>query len=412
MAIILAAIPLFFLLIAIELIVDKKRGTGYYQFNDAINSLQIGILSRVTGILKALIPFSIYYYCYEHFRIFTFSEQSYLFWGLAFVLYDLAYYWVHRLSHRINVMWGSHVVHHSSEEYNLTTALRQSSTPAMFGWAVYMLLAFIGVTPMMLIVCGSLNLIYQFWVHTRHIDKLPKWFEAIFVTPSHHRVHHALNRDYIDKNFAGVFILWDKIFGSFQAEKPTVETVYGISTQLKSWNPVWANFQVYWMLLKDSVNAGSWFDKIKVWLMPPGWRPADAAEAEPRKYATTKSMIKFDVELTLKQKLYVLSQHIVIIFLTLWLLLSIGQLSFSDKVLLSFIGIFSLFTLGNYQQQGTYCRMLEALRVGSFTFVIIAYIPQNYWIEALFIAAVYSFYSLYALYQLNNKNNKAVFAAK
>lgn len=406
MAIILAAIPLFFLLIAIELFVDRKRGTGFYQFNDAINSLQVGILSRVTGILKALLPFSIYYYCYENFRLYSFDEQSYLLWGIAFVLYDLAYYWVHRLSHRINVMWGSHVVHHSSEEYNLTTALRQSSTPALFGWLIYMPLALIGVSPMMLLVCGSLNLIYQFWVHTRHIDKMPNWFERIFVTPSHHRVHHALNRDYIDKNFAGVFILWDKLFGSFQAEKTTVKTVYGISTQLKSWNPVWANFQVYWSLLKDSFYARNWLDKVKVWVMPPGWRPKDAAEKEPQKYATTKTMVKYDVTLSLHQKLYVLTQHVFIICLTLWLLLSVGQLLLADKIWLSCFGIFSLFSLGNYQQQGAHCRLFESIRVLASAMIVTYFISQQFWLEATFLAIVYVFYSLYALHQINNKNNK------
>lgn len=391
---ILAAIPFFFLLIAIELVTDKVRGTGYYRFNDAVSSLQLGILSRASGILKALIPLSIYVICYEQFRIFTLDDSSNVVAITAFVLYDLGYYWVHRLSHRINVMWGSHVVHHSSEEYNLTTALRQTSTPALFAGFVYLPLAFLGVSPALLIACASLNLIYQFWVHTRHIDKLPRWFEAIFVTPSHHRVHHGLNRDYIDKNFAGVFILWDKIFGSFQEEKRDVTTVYGVSQQLKSWNPIWANFQVYTNLWQDMMHTKSWSNKVKVWLMPPGWRPEDAAAANPRGYATTKTLVKYDIKLNKKEKCYVLLQHVSTIGFTFWLLLNLSTLSLATGVSLALFVIYSLYTIACLQEKQRFAFWFEVIRLTCTASIVIWLAPLESSQPAMVFALFYTVISM------------------
>ena len=401
MAIILAAIPLFFLLIAIEIYVDRKRGTGYYQFNDAINSLQVGTLSRLVGLLKALVPFTLYVYVYENWRLLTVSDVSMLSWIFAFVIYDLGYYWVHRLSHRINIMWGSHVVHHSSEEYNLTTALRQTSTPALFGALVFIPLALIGISPMMLVACGSLNLVYQFWVHTRHVDKMPNWYEAIFVTPSHHRVHHALNRDYIDKNFAGVFILWDKWFGSFQAEKQEVNIVYGVSHQLKSWNPLWANCQVYLNLWRDSIATKNWLDKVLVWLKPPGWRPEDVQTSHPRGYVTTKTMKKFDVSLSLAEKRYVLFQHASCVLMAFSFLLALAQFTTMTMVLVSLFAIFSLYVISCLQERRSFARLLEAARLLATGVVVMWILPQTLQLTGLIGTSIYLLVSLFSLYLIH-----------
>ncbi|WP_286265806.1 sterol desaturase family protein [Thalassotalea atypica] len=370
MSLILFAIPLFLLLIIIELIVDKMRGTQFYQFNDAINSLSIGIFSRITGILKAAIPISFYFYLYENFAIWSLSEQSLLVWFFAFVAYDLAYYWSHRLNHRIGVMWGSHVVHHSSEEYNLTTALRQTSTPSLLGWTLYLPLALIGVSPTVAIACGSLNLIYQFWVHTRHINKMPSWYEAIFVTPSHHRVHHALNRDYIDKNYAGVFILWDKLFNSFQAEKDNVSIVYGVSHQLKSWNPIWANLQVYSCLLSDALNTRSWRDKIVLWFKPPGWRPDDVTASHPRGWVTTKTMNKYDVALSPYLKRYLLAQFIIVIGLVLAFFISAHSLSLPMNATLCLLATLNLVVISGVQEQKGWALWFEPIRILSTSLAV------------------------------------------
>jgi len=394
MGFILAAIPLFFILIAIELVADKIRATNYYQFNDAINSLQLGIFSRITGIIKALLPFSIYLYIYDNYRLFTLPDDHSLTWLFAFIVYDLAYYWVHRLSHRINIMWGSHVVHHSSEEYNLTTALRQTSTPAVFSWLILIPLAFSGISPLMLLSCGALNLIYQFWVHTRHINKLPKLFEYIFVTPSHHRVHHALNRDYIDKNFAGVFILWDKLFNTFQSEKADLKIVYGVSHQLKSWNPIWANVQVYLTLWQDSLATKKWADKLRVWLKPPGWRPEDILKSKPRAFVTTKTMEKYDVVLSLPEKIYILIQHALIILMTFWFLLSLPSISIEIAIFVASFATFSLFTISALQEQKHYALYLEIPRVIATCALVLYFLPSSWYLLGSVLSILYLLISI------------------
>ena len=373
----MVAIPFFLLLIGLELWLDHKRKTGFYRFNDAITSLQLGILSRVSGVLIGLIPFTFYVYFYQNWKLFDVSTSSYLAWLLAFIAYDLVYYWVHRLSHTINIMWGSHVVHHSSEEYNLTTALRQTSTPAVFAWVISAPLAFIGVPPEMLVTCASLNLVYQFWVHTRHIKKMPAWYEAVFVTPSHHRVHHALNRDYIDKNYAGVLILWDKLFGSFQQEKEDTPVVFGISSQLASWNPLKANYRAYVNLWKDFKVTKGVKNKLKVWLSPPSWRSLEAKEVEPRRYCTSKNLVKYNTIMTGGQRVYVLFQHISTIVLTLIWLLKLPALSIYLLLLTCGFAIFSLVSISNLQENKAYAVTLETLRLGTFCGIIWFLIPAQ-----------------------------------
>ena len=363
MEIILIAVPFFFLLIVIELITDWRKGTGYYRFNDAINSLNLGVLSRLTGILKLLLPLSAYYWVYQHYALWQWESSSVWLWLTAFIVYDLGYYWVHRLSHEMAIMWGSHVVHHSSEEYNLTTALRQTSTPAIFAWLIFLPMALAGVPPEVTLACGSLNLIYQFWVHTRHINKLPRWFETVFVTPSHHRVHHALNKEYIDKNYAGVFIIWDRIFGTFMPEHPDIPVVYGVSDQLHSWNPVWANAKVYKNLLQDLWHTKGIPNKLKTLLMPPGWRAEDVAEAFPRNYASSETIQKYDVSLDNKMKGYLLVQFATVVALVFSLLLQIGTFAVWLSVGLSLFAVCHCWVISGLQERKSWVHIAEPLRL-------------------------------------------------
>ena len=363
MAFIIAAIPFFFLLIAIELIVDKVRKTGYYQFNDAINSLNLGVFSRVTGILKAMLPLSVYVWLYNEHRLIELPNDHWAVWIVAFVVYDLGYYWVHRLSHRISIMWASHVVHHSSEEFNLTTALRQTSTPALFAWVIYLPMAVLGVSPELAVACGSLNLIYQFWVHTRHVDKMPQWFEDLFVTPSHHRVHHALNGPYIDKNYGGVFILWDKWFDSFKAEQDDIKTVYGVSYQLNSWNPFWANLQVYKNIILDAWHTQHWMDKLKTFVMPPGFRAADLKQHYPRKYANSKTLVKYDVQISHSMKSYVLAQFAILIGIVFIYIINIGNLSLIHNIALCVFAMYHCWVISVLQESKLYGVTVEVLRL-------------------------------------------------
>ena len=194
-------------------------------------------------------------------------------WVAAFVAYDFCYYWKHRYGHEWRIMWASHIAHHQSEEFNLSTALRQTGTDYI-GFVFYIPLYLAGVPAAAVITVGSLNLIYQFWVHTEHIRRLGP-LEWIFVTPSNHRVHHARNPEYIDKNYGGVFILWDRLFGTFKDERADMPCVYGITTGLKSWNPLWANLHFWSDTAKLAWRTRSWGDKLRIWFKPPGWIPAD-----------------------------------------------------------------------------------------------------------------------------------------
>ena len=303
------AIPFFLLLIIIELAVDHWRKSGFYKLNDTVNSLHIGILSQVTGLAKKLLQFSIYALIFEHIALFEWSLSNGWLWVLAFIGYDFCYYWYHRLSHEVNGLWAAHVVHHQSEEYNLSTALRQTSG-SIISFVFYLPLAVAGVDPIVLLSVGSLNLIYQFWVHTRHINKMPKWFEYVFVTPSNHRVHHAQNPVYLDKNYGGVFILWDRLFNTFHEELDNEPVIFGVTKPLASWNPIWANLEVYWGLFQDSIRTAHWRDKLRVWYKRTGWRPADVKKQYPSKKFNPYELVKYDVELSFLQKSYVLFQHL------------------------------------------------------------------------------------------------------
>lgn len=352
MSIILFSIPLFFLLILIELWLDRRSAQPTYQFNDAINSLNLGMMSQVTAVAYKTVQFSVYVLLYEHAALFDWSayQQQAWFWLLVFVAYDCCYYWFHRISHEINVFWAGHVVHHQSEEYNLTTALRQSSG-GFFSFVFYLPLALLGVEPLLLLTVGALNLVYQFWVHTRHINQLPAWFEFIFVTPSNHRVHHAQNPIYMNKNHGGVFILWDRLFGTFQRELPEEPVIFGITKPLKSWNPLWANVDTYWSLCKDAWHTARLVDKFRVFFSQTGWRPADVRRQFPNPRYNPYQQQKFDVPLCRRQMHYVFFQHLTLIALVLAFLLSAAQLSSSQIWAVAVLLIALLVCLGLYQQQ-------------------------------------------------------------
>ncbi|PWU31979.1 hypothetical protein DK254_03085, partial [Pseudomonas sp. RW407] len=300
---ILFAVPFFFLLIALELLADRWRGTSTYRLGDALNSLSAGVLSTTSGLLTKGIGLVTYVFAWQHLALFELSAQSAWVWVFAFVFYDFCYYWNHRLGHERSILWAAHAVHHQSEEYNLSTALRQTSTGFLFGWIFYLPMAVAGVPPLVFLTVAALNLLYQFWVHTRHIPKLG-WFEWVFISPSNHRVHHAQNPVYMDRNYGGVFILWDRLFGTFQEELDEEPVVFGVTVPLASWNPLWANLQVYAALWNDARRAGSWWDKLRIWFMRTGWRPADVAARYPLQKPDLATFRKFEVPLSRGRQWY------------------------------------------------------------------------------------------------------------
>ena len=345
---ILLAVPGFFILIAIELLANHLKKTDYYRFNDAINSISMGMLSRISGVLYALIPLSIYNYFYDSIALIEWQMTIWT-WILVFVLYDLSYYWNHRIGHMINIGWASHVVHHSSEEYNLSTALRQTSIPNPLGALCYLPIAFLGFPPWVLLTVGSFNLLYQFWVHTQLINRMPNWFEAIFVTPSNHRVHHAKNKIYVDKNFGGVFILWDRLFKTYQAELAEEKVVFGISTQLASWNPLWGNVKVLKQLISDAWHAKSWLDKFTIWFRKTGYRPADV-EANFPIIKSNQAVDKYDTPLNSSQKGYIIVQYLLISAGIISFMMFAKDLQTLDVMMASITLIFALLSLSKLQE--------------------------------------------------------------
>ena len=281
--IIVLATPVFFLLIAIELAVGYRRQRNTYRLADAVSSISLGMLSQTSAVFTRLLRIGIYAALFEHVALWRNDAfwTSLPGWLLALVFYDLCYYWLHRMGHESAVLWAAHAVHHQSQDYNLSTALRQTSSGALLGWIFYVPMALAGVPPLVFGVVALIDLLYQFWVHTEQVGKLG-WFDRWFCSPSNHRVHHAVNDAYLDKNYGGILILWDRLFGTFKDEDDQEKCVYGTRGLLNSWDPLWANAQVYAGLAHDSWHARSWLDKLKVWVKPPGWRPADVAERFPK----------------------------------------------------------------------------------------------------------------------------------
>ncbi|MGV3493152.1 MAG: lysoplasmalogenase family protein [Ramlibacter sp.] len=279
--VIVLATPVFLLLIAVEYAWGVARGRNTYRLNDAINSISLGMLSQVSAVLTRLFRIGIYtavfgWVSFWHADGFWTSPVG---WLLALLFYDFCYYWLHRAGHEVAVFWAAHVVHHQSQDYNLSTALRQTSSGALLGWIFYLPMAIAGVPPKVFAVVALIDLLYQYWVHTEQVGKLG-WFDRWFCSPSNHRVHHAVNDTYLDRNYGGILIVWDRLFGSFREEGE--KCVYGTRAPLDSWDPVWSNLEVYWALAKDSWHARSWADKVRVWFKPPGWRPADVAQRFPK----------------------------------------------------------------------------------------------------------------------------------
>ncbi|WP_114521048.1 sterol desaturase family protein [Altererythrobacter sp. ZODW24] len=263
------AVPGFVLLVLLEMWWAKKRRPEAYEPRDTLTSLAFGLGSTVAGLAFGGAVFALSLWLYQ-FRIFDFGFIWWA-WPIAFVLDDFAYYWFHRFAHRVRWFWASHVNHHSSQHYNLSTALRQS-------WTSFFALSFIfripivmlGFHPVMGLFVGAINLIYQFWIHTEAIGRMPRWFEAVMNTPSHHRVHHATNPLYLDRNYAGTFIIWDRMFETFQAEQDDQRIHYGIVKQLGTFNLIWAAFHE-WVGIAQDVWSAPWRHKFGYIWRPPGW---------------------------------------------------------------------------------------------------------------------------------------------
>ncbi len=321
MKVIVFAAPVFLLLIALEFAYGLARKRNTYQLSDMINSISLGMLSQISAVFTRALRVGIYALVATHVALVP-HDAAQAFWTtwygwiLALVFYDFCYYWLHRAGHECAVFWAAHVVHHQSQKYNLSTALRQTSSGVLFGWVFYMPMALAGVPLHVFAVVGLVDLLYQFWVHTEHVGRLG-WFDRWFCSPSNHRVHHATNAVYLDRNYGGIWVIWDRMFGSFKEEDEAVPCMYGTRKPLNSWDPVWANAEVYGALMRDSWQTKNWGDKLRVWLKPPGWRPADVSSRFPAPAFDEETVVAFNPPLSAAQAKFAFIDHLVLLGLIL-----------------------------------------------------------------------------------------------
>ena len=340
------AIPAFVLLILIEYLYGYWAKKQTQNWVDTVASLSSGITNILKDVMGLTIGIISYSFLVKHLAVFHFDKNYWYLYVLAFLGKDFAGYWIHRLEHKINVFWNRHLIHHSSEEYNLPCALRQSISE-IFGYTALFLLplAIIGVPAEVYAVVAPLHLFLQFWYHTQHIEKMG-FLEKIIVTPSHHRVHHAINPIYIDKNFSQIFIVFDKIFGTYQEELPDEKPVYGIKKAVETWNPFIINFQHLFYLARDAFFTNNWADKLKIWFMPTGWRPEDVQLRFPMTIIENPAhQKKYMPEISNGVVLYAVFSLLFTIAFTLYFFNHLGDLS---KFEIGFGTFFIMLTIFGY----------------------------------------------------------------
>jgi sterol desaturase/sphingolipid hydroxylase (fatty acid hydroxylase superfamily) len=383
MDVVKASIPLFFLLIGLEVAVARVRRRPLFRLSDSISDLSCGILSQLAGIGIALATIAAFAWVSRHLAIQHFTSLpewisrnpfpasdgfpgvgvdaiALASWGVVFLLDDFAYYWMHRLSHVVNILWAGHVVHHSSEEFNLTVALRQSSLHGFMSWVFYMPLALLGVPVTMWLICHALNLVYQFWIHTREVDRLGP-LEWVINTPSHHRVHHGVNPEYQDKNFAGTFIIWDRLFGTFEPERAPV--VYGITKPLASWNPVWANVHVFADIARNVRAARGLRNRLRAVFGHPGWRPPELGAPTVPGPVSPESFVKFEPQVPGWLRLYALVQFVVVLVGSVALLEAAGSLRAGHLMAGVFYIAVSLVNIGGVLEARSWASVSEVARL-------------------------------------------------
>jgi alkylglycerol monooxygenase len=345
---IILSIPIFFLLIGLEVAYDfyqkRKSGQGLYRLNDALNNISCGVIEQITGLFVKVFTvgaFTVVYH-WSAPRLPYEWPSHWAFYVAAFVLIDLGYYWAHRLSHQVNLFWTGHVIHHQSEDYNLSVALRQGALQKVFTFWVYLPLAALGLPPMWFALSIGLNLLYQFWIHTEAVRSMGI-LEHVLNTPSHHRVHHGRNPKYIDKNHAGVFIIWDKMFGTFQKEQepPT----YGITKPTGTFNPVWAHAKPFADLADELKAIPGWADKIRFLFKPPGWYPSSLGGFRPAPPVPPEFQ-KFDSPISAQLQVYILVRYAAVLVIVAWFLFNLDKIGPWEKGLFSLYALVSMLSFG------------------------------------------------------------------
>ena len=364
------AIPSFIVLILLEEFFAKKKGLTVNTHEDMISSLSSGMTNTIKDTLKVGIAIISYAWLVDKITIFK-IEPLWLAVLIAFIVQDFSGYWMHRLQHRVNLFWNRHIIHHSSEEFNLSCALRQSISIIFKFSAVLMIpAALLGIPAKIFVVLAPIHLFMQFWYHTRLIDKMGI-LEHIIVTPSHHRVHHAINPEYLDKNYSQIFIIWDKMFGTFQPELKEVPPVYGTLRPVSTWNPVIINFKHIWQLIKDAWNTEKFIDKFKIWFMPTGWRPKDIKIKFPlEEVGNPYSQVKYKTNNSQILINWSWAQHVIAGIFMFHFFTLISSQNMLSNYFYAFFLIIHIFSFTATMDYSKYALLAECLKVAiGFSFI-------------------------------------------
>ena len=365
------AVPVFFLMIGIEFIFGVIKGTNNYRLNDSIAAISLGLISRLPPLLNLGIQGVVWTYVATNLNMSLMPKDSWVTWVIAFLFYDLCYYWMHRMSHQVKVLWASHVVHHQGEEFNLSTALRQTSSGWLWKWVFYIPMFMVGIPGEVFFTVAAINLLYQFWVHTEHIKTLGP-LELIFITPSNHRIHHAQNPEYIDANYGGVFIIWDRIFGTYIPERGDLKPIYGTVKPLRSWNPIWSNLEIYHQMIRDTIHTKTLKNKIKVWFSSTRWRPEDVYEKFPHVTNDLEDFEKYDPDANRTTKFFTSVQFIINSSISTIIIFTIADQSYLQSCMLAIMLVASTTLVTSIIENKKWGYQSELVR-SIFTILLFAY---------------------------------------
>lgn len=389
----LYATPFFLGLVLFEIAYGHFVKNQKHNIMDTVSSLSSGLTNVVKDSLGLVVILVSYPFLLEHLAL-TEIKATWLVWVVAFIALDFAGYWNHRLSHHVNFFWNQHVIHHSSEEFNLACALRQPISNLLGYFALLLIpAALLGVPHQVIAVLAPIHLFAQFWYHTQHIGKMG-WLEYVIVTPSQHRVHHAINAEYIDKNLGQIFCVWDRMFGTFQEELDEVPPQYGVLKPAQTWNPIVINFQHIWRLIKDAWLTKSYWDKLRIWFMPTGWRPADVKEKYPVQIIEdVYNFKKYMPESSKALKGYSIFQLVVTTAMMLFMFYSYSEIGVSGLLLFGafvFLGVYGYTTLMDRAKYAAWIEILRGMAGLVLIFMTNDWFGLNaYWSIGVYFVALY-----------------------
>ena len=405
------AIPVFVSLILIEILYAKMTEQGYViRSMDTLSSLCSGLTNVIRDVLGLTLIVVSYGYLVENFALFNF-ESSFLLYIIAFIGIDFAGYWVHRINHSINYFWNHHIIHHSSEEFNLACSLRQSISNFFSLTFVFLIpTALLGIPAEIVTFLAPIHLFAQYWYHTRLIGKLG-FLEHIIVTPSHHRVHHAINKEYLDKNLSQVFIIWDKIFGTFQEELDDVPPVYGVKRPLRSWNPILINFSHLFLLFKDAWRTKSIIDKFRIWFMPTGWRPKDVNQKYPiESIDSPQDYEKYYPKLSMNLQIWSWIQYFITFCFMMYFINNLHFLSLLEGFVFASFLFISIYSLTSLMDKNSLAWIYELFR--SVIGILCIFIFGEWFYSSTYFSVIsnsliiyFIFSSLISIYFLRTERN-------